>query len=66
MRRSRTEPTLVEKALAQMPGFEKVYKTLEQQTALRGQSKSTLNNSKQFIQDNGFPAGKRLPLPGMW
>jgi hypothetical protein len=30
MRRSPTEPTLVEKALAQVPGFEKIYKTLEQ------------------------------------
>ena len=49
MRRSRTEPTLVEKALAQVPGFEKVYKTLEQQTALRGQSKSTLNNYMRRI-----------------
>lgn len=49
MKRLRTEPTLVEKALAQVPGFEKVYKTLEQQTALRGQSKSTLNNYMRRI-----------------
>jgi len=37
-------PTLVEKAFQSVEGFEKVYKTIEQQIILRGQSKSTLTN----------------------
>jgi integrase/recombinase XerD len=44
MKKRRIEPTLVEKAIQTVGGFEKVFKTLEQQTILRGQSKSTLNN----------------------
>jgi len=40
----RNEPTLVQKAIDTIEGFERVYKTLYQQTVLRGQSKSTLNN----------------------
>ncbi|MBL7113987.1 MAG: tyrosine-type recombinase/integrase, partial [Bacteroidales bacterium] len=40
----RNEPTLVQKAIDTIEGFESVYKTLHQQTVLRGQSKSTLNN----------------------
>ena len=40
----RNEPTLVVKAIQTVDGFEKVYQTLLQQTVLRGQSKSTLNN----------------------
>jgi site-specific recombinase XerD len=44
MKKKRIKPTLVEKAIQTVPGFEKVFKTLEQQTILRGQSKSTLNN----------------------
>jgi site-specific recombinase XerD len=42
--RKRTEPTLVEKAIQSVDGFEKVYKLLQQQVALRGQSRSTLEN----------------------
>ena len=38
------EPTLVEKAIQTIDGFDRVYKTLYQQTIMRGQSKSTLNN----------------------
>lgn len=38
------EPTLVEKAIQTIDGFDRVYKTLYQQTILRGQSESTLNN----------------------
>lgn len=38
------EPTIVEKAIQAIEGFDKVYKTLYQQTVLRGQSKSTLQN----------------------
>lgn len=40
----RSEPTLVVKAIQVVEGFEEVYKALQQQTVLRGQSKSTLNN----------------------
>jgi len=40
----RIEPTLVQQAIETIEGFERVYKTLYQQTVLRGQSKSTLNN----------------------
>jgi len=40
----RNEPTLVQKAIQTIEGFERVYKTLYQQTILRGQSKSTLKN----------------------
>lgn len=36
--------TIVEQAIIAVPGFEKVVKQLGQQVALRGQSKSTLNN----------------------
>lgn len=42
--RKRIEPTLVENAIQTVPGFEMVFKKLEQQVTLRGQSKSTLNN----------------------
>ncbi len=40
----RNEPTLVQKAIDTIEGFDGVYKTLHQQTVLRGQSKSTLSN----------------------
>jgi integrase/recombinase XerD len=40
----RIEPTIVEKAVQTVDGFAKVYKTLQQQIALRGQSESTLKN----------------------
>ena len=40
----RIEPTIVEKATQTVDGFAKVYKMLQQQVVLRGQSKSTLNN----------------------
>jgi site-specific recombinase XerD len=42
--KKRIEPTLVEKAIEAVPGFEQVFKKLEQQVILRGQSQSTLNN----------------------
>lgn len=44
MKNKRNEPTLVEKAIEVIPGFEQVFKKLNQQVTLRGQSKSTLNN----------------------
>jgi hypothetical protein len=40
----RNEPTLVEKAIQAVPGFDLVFKKLSQQVTLRGQSLSTLNN----------------------
>ena len=40
----RNEPTLVQKAIDTVEGFDGVYKTLYQQTVLRGQSKSNLQN----------------------
>jgi integrase/recombinase XerD len=42
--RKRIEPTVVEKAIESIDGFEKVYKMLQQQVTLRGQSRSTLEN----------------------
>ncbi len=42
--RKKTGPTIVERAIIQVPGFEKVIKKLDQQVTLRGQSKSTLQN----------------------
>lgn len=44
MRKQRFEPTLVQKAITTINGFEKVYAKLQQQVTLRGQSQSTLNN----------------------
>jgi site-specific recombinase XerD len=37
-------PTIVEQAKLSVEGFEKIYKTFEQQVVLKGQSKSTLHN----------------------
>lgn len=42
--KKRNEPTLVEKAIQAVPGFDLVFKKLSQQVTLRGQSQSTLNN----------------------
>jgi site-specific recombinase XerD len=44
MKKQRIEPTLVQNAITNVDGFEKVLTRLHQQVALRGQSKSTLNN----------------------
>ncbi|MDD2475988.1 MAG: transposase [Dysgonamonadaceae bacterium] len=44
MRNKRSMPTIVEQAILSVDGFEKVYKTFEQQVILKGQSKSTLHN----------------------
>jgi len=40
----RIEPTIVEKAIESVAGFNQVFKKLEQQVVLRGQSSSTLHN----------------------
>ena len=42
--RKKSEFTTVERAIQTIDGFQKVYNTLQQQTILRGQSKSTLEN----------------------
>lgn len=42
--RKKSEFTIVERAIQTIVGFEKVYNTLKQQTILRGQSQSTLEN----------------------
>jgi len=42
--KKRIEPTLVEKAIETVQGFDLVYKKLGQQVTLRGQSRSTLEN----------------------
>jgi integrase/recombinase XerD len=40
----KTEPTLVERAIAEIPGFAEVFNKLKLQVTMRGQSKSTLDN----------------------
>lgn len=42
--RKRIEPTIVEKAIESVAGFNQVFKKLEQQVVLKGQSSSTLHN----------------------
>jgi integrase/recombinase XerD len=42
--RKKSEFTIVERAMQTIDGFSKVFQTLQQQTILRGQSQSTLNN----------------------
>jgi len=42
--RKKSEFTTVERAIQTVDGFQKVYNTLQQQTILRGQSQSTLEN----------------------
>ena len=56
----REEPTIVVKAVQIIEGFEKVYKTMQQQTVLRGQSKSTLENYTRHIASICLHFG-RLP-----
>ena len=42
--RKKSEFTIVERALQTVDGFSVVFKTLQQQVTIRGQSQSTLNN----------------------
>ena len=42
--RQRKSPTMLERAIAAVPEFEKVIEKLSQQVTLRGQSKSTMRN----------------------
>ena len=56
--KNRIEPTLVEKAIEAVPGFELVFKKLSQQVTLRGQSQSTLNNYIRCIATITLKFGK--------
>ena len=42
--RKHVEPTIVEKAIESVAGFDQVLKKLEQQVVLKGQTESTLQN----------------------
>ncbi len=54
------EPTLLEKAITTIPGFDCVLRKLNQQVTLRGQSPSTLNNYIRCIAKTSLHFG-RLP-----
>jgi integrase/recombinase XerD len=58
--KKRIEPTILEKAVSGIKGFEKVKKTLEQQVALNDQSKNTLDNYLRRIASISLHFG-RLP-----
>jgi integrase/recombinase XerD len=58
MKNLRTEPTLLEKAISVVPGFDVVFKKLNQQVTLRGQSQSTLNNYIRCIANITLHFGK--------
>jgi site-specific recombinase XerD len=60
MRKERLEPTLLQKALSSIDGFELVYHKLQQQVTLRGQSQSTLDNYIRCIANISIHFG-RLP-----
>jgi site-specific recombinase XerD len=47
--RKKTSPTILERAIITVPGFENVIKKLSNQVTLRGQSKSTLDNYTRRI-----------------
>jgi len=47
--RTRTSPTILERAIIAVPEFEQVIKKLSEQVTLRGQSKSTLSNYTRRI-----------------
>ena len=49
MKRKKSSPTILERAIAAVPEFETVIKKLAQQVTLRGQSKSTLDNYTRRI-----------------
>ena len=42
--KKRTSPTIVERAILSVDGYDRVFKSLQQQVILRGQSKSALYN----------------------
>lgn len=49
MKRKKSSPTILERAIAAVPEFENVVNKLAQQVTLRGQSKSTLDNYTRRI-----------------
>lgn len=49
MRNKKSMPTIIEQAILSVDGFEKAYKTFEQQVILKGQSNSTLRNYMQKV-----------------
>ena len=59
--RQKTGLTIVERAVIAVPGFEQVFKKLDQQVTLRGQSQSTLNNYIRRIAKISLHF-ERLPL----
>ncbi len=56
--RMKNEPTLVENAIEAIDGFKVVYQKLQQQVALKGQSKSTLENYIRRIAQISLHFGK--------
>ena len=56
--RKKKGSTIVERALESIAGFESVYKTLQQQVTLKGQSKSTLENYIRRIAQISLHFGK--------
>ncbi len=56
--RKRIEPTILERAIESVDGFEKVYKLLQQQVTLKGQSRSTLDNYIRRIAQISLHYGK--------
>jgi len=56
--RKRIETTTVEKAIDSVAGFDLVYKKLEQQVVLKGQSRSTLHNYIRRIASISLQFGK--------
>jgi|GEM_PF-5567574 len=47
--RQKTSPTIVERAIISVPGFDLVFKRLDQQVVLKGQSHSALNNYNKIV-----------------
>jgi hypothetical protein len=47
--RKKSEFITIERAIQTVGGFQKVYNTLQQQTILRGQSQSTLDNYIRLV-----------------
>lgn len=58
--RKKKGSTIVEQALESVAGFEVVYKTLQQQVTLKGQSQSTLENYIRRIAQISLHFGKLL------
>ena len=61
--RKKSGLTIVEQAIVLVPEFEKVVRKLEQQVALRGQSKSTLQNYTSAMLSATHPAHRPVCGP---